>query len=305
MLEILRRLALAAGTGVFLWLYFWSPAALVAVRPADWGARMLERQFVTQDLTIERLRLDAMEDRTLDPSLAQGITLPEAGRRHFYDASHPAVAPLAQALAGLSRRTHGINAYTTLHGADYEWTIHRQPRKAGAPEEAAFPLRGDAWPWLGGGLLLFLLLPRAGGRGAVRWDPVALLILDLTTILCAAACFGAPLALYDSTAAALSPLGAGTIAAWVASGVALAGLAHNMIRAIWFVQLKDGNLLVRTLWRKRDYPLPDLTRTQVLTRDGIPCGWRFHFRSSPAPLDLPWSDRVNWGPLAEALVKNK
>jgi hypothetical protein len=300
MLEILRRFSLAAGTGISLWLFFWTPATLLCVRPADFSARMLEQPFLTPETTVESFRAEQMENRTLPPSLARDITLPATSAPLFYDASHPSVRSLTAALRDNFSRTKWLNAFITVAARDYEWILHDLPRSAQAPPASVYPHRLRSWIWLAGGLLFYFLLPRPSRRQPVCWDPRAAIILDLVFTAFAGACFAAPLALYPSTAASLQGLFTGTLWAWLAAAAILSSLALASYRTAWYARLDGRRLQVGSLFAKREYDLASLSRVEFLVRLEEPVGWRLHFSSAP-PLDLLWFGRINWLSIHQAL----
>jgi hypothetical protein len=333
--ELLRRISLAAGAGYFSWLFFWTPAVLISVRPVDFAKEYVEeysprrRSFpgameraeellrnTTDPGSASTYRARKIENRELPPGppelaswvaqldeaiAGQGPLASRAGKgRIYFLGSEKPVSLFATALEANYHRTQWLNAYATAGDRDIELMWENRPRGSNAPRSMVFPQRPSSWIPLLGALAAYLVLPRGSRRGQVRYDPVVIVVLDTLTLLAAAFFFALPLLAHDSTAAALNDIAGGTGVSWAFSALVAVALFTNAWHAAERIQIDQAGLHVRRLFSSLDIPLGAIATVEPLVRHGERTGVSLRLADGRI-IPLRWDGRVDFNTLYRAL----
>jgi hypothetical protein len=217
--ELFRRAALLAGACTCLWLAFWTPPLLIKVERADFakeyerkygerkgprfGAIEMGREFLRQNTnpgSVEAFALQTTENRLLKASGQRWAELYQRVEREplFFHPQDPSIAELLPQVERVYARGTWLVSYLPVPSvgslAYLQVWYENRPRETKATGTLVYPRRGEAWLWLGGGLLLYFLLPWPARQAAsLTQDRASMTIVDLLAAVFTSFFFALPL----------------------------------------------------------------------------------------------------------------
>jgi hypothetical protein len=326
-LELMRRAALVAGTGVGLWLYFWSPEVLLEVRRADF-ARDYQRKFGKRNYpmmgamewsrevirkyahpgSLENFTKGQLEGKSLTAGGPEWAALyrelPAGGA--FFSLDAAPMAAIRNAVEQQYRRSQYLVMYMPVKDAagagHLEIRYQNRPRESKAPTALTYPLRGKAWAWLAGGLLCYAALGlRRREAGCIVHGRTATLALDATGVVYGGFFFALPLAVLNSTAEAMGEEFGLTVFCWLAAGLLSLFLLWGFRLASYRVRIEPAGLRLEGWLGARWLPFHELEATGYTVHNGIRTGIYVRQRGGRV-VKFDWSGLLRFEGLLEALA---
>lgn len=324
MIELIRRLALAAGVAWGIWLVMWSPEAVFRVEAIDFAERYRAEYAPRSGAALPSVTSAAREflRRNTNPGSAEAYRdrklehrlLKPAGDANPWFARAAAAGGLwlgmddpdiqryldqMRAIRAVWLVSYLPTSISPNHFLEIRWET--TPRESKAPRELVFPHREAGFAWMAAGLLLYLILPvRSPRPDEAHHDRVILAMLDAVAIFFFAVIFFFPLYLADSAAEALDNLAGGTGFFWAIAGLFLLRLLMNAAAAARRVSPTQDGLVFASFSGSRAVPLHQIRRAEPLLRRGEPAGLRLHLADG-SPVNFDWSQMMNVEPARRAL----
>lgn len=324
MIELLRRLAMAAGVAWGVWLVMWSPEAVFRVEAIDFaeryqaeyaprsgprlpGVTSAAREFLRRNTnpgSVEAYRGRKLENRLLKPAgdANAWFQRASAARGLWLGMDDPDIQrnlDQMRAIRAVWLVSYLPTSISPNHFLEIRWET--TPRDSKAPRELVYPYRNAGFAWIAAGLLLYLILPvRSPRPGEAHHDPAMLAMLDAVAIFFFAAIFFFPLHLADSPAEALDNLAGGTGFFWTIAALFLLRLIMNAAAAARRVLPTQDGLVFTSLTGSRAVPLHHIRRAEPLLRRGEPAGLTLHLAEG-SPVHFDWSQMMNVEPARRAL----
>lgn len=325
MIELARRVALAAGVAWGVWLFGWSPVALFRVETVDfseeyqkaYGARKgpvfpdaisVAKEYLRRNTnpgSVEAYRKRELENKLLKPAADVTGFFQEVARAEslWLPAEHPMIAAHMDQIRKIREVwlvSYLPSGISPNHYIQIRWET--TPKKSEAPAELVHPYRKQGLAWMAAALLAYLLLPaRRPEPQEAHQDGVMLAALDGVSIVFFALILYFPFHLADSGQEVMDSLVGGTGFFWVLASPFFIRLLLNAVAASERVTAGPEGLRIQSLFGCRTVAFHQIRRVLPLANRGRRYGWRIDVAENQS-VDLHWSRLLNLDEVSRILL---